>query len=73
MIRRTVGATNQSALPLCLVRSWYRSFWQIHQNTLKTERWLKTANTSWSFSMGKLCLTDLVALDDGVTALVDKG
>lgn len=68
-----MGATNQSALPLCLVRSQYRSFWQIHQNTQKTERWFKTANTSCSFSKGKLSLTDLVALDDRVTALVDKG
>lgn len=34
---------------------------------------LKTAGTSWSFSKGKLCLIDLVTLDDGVTVLADKG
>lgn len=51
----------------------YRSSQKTHQNIWKMERWLRTANMSCSFSKGKQYQTNRVALDDGVTALVDKG
>ena len=39
-----LGTTNQSASPLCLVRSWNRSSWKLYQGIWMGGRWSETAN-----------------------------
>lgn len=56
--------------PLCLARSWGRSSWKLLRYMDSKEL---IDESQHSFTKGKLCLANLMALYKGVTALVDEG